>query len=139
MKDALLELFPPDVPRLLRWRLMVSAVCAGMVVHILAACGLMPGFTGFVLAEDVDQKIEDAMEPVRAQLGQITTQIAEQDDVLKAIRLDQLAARLRELQKQRCAAVDHGTEEALDEDIERQRSYRSLAGERCPLPPCDKD
>lgn len=140
VKEALLELFPPDVPRLVRWRLMVSFVCALMLGHLMLACGFVPGFDGFAMADEVDDKIDQAMAPVRAQLGQITSQIAAQDDTITAIRLDQIAARLRELQQQRCAATDHDVIEAIDFDIEsRQREYRALAGERYPLPPCEKD
>lgn len=140
VKDVLIELFPPDVPRLVRWRLMISFTCAVFLFHIAWACGFVPGVPGFALADDVDQKIDQAMQPVRAQLGQITTQIASQDDILKSIRLDQLAARIRDLQQQRCEAKDRHVKESIDEEIDRQqRQYRVLAGERCPLPACEEE
>ena len=114
------------------WRLMVIAA-------ILAGWGAFtPILPGFAKADEVDDKIQSSVEPIRAQLGAITTQLATQDDVLKSIRIDQLATKLRELKRTCClAGSDAEIRARMEQEIERaQQEYRTLANERYPLPPC---
>lgn len=128
------------------WRTIVTA-------HIAWACGLLApfGLTGFVFADDVDSKIEEAIEPIQAQLGAIATQITveaerskkrddEIDAGLKAIRTDQISAKLRDLTRTYClAGTDKAIKERMNIEIERaQLEYRKLTGERYPLPDCDE-
>jgi hypothetical protein len=90
-------------------------------------------------ADDVDRKITSALQPVTAQLGAITSQLAGQDEVLKSIRADQLATKLRELKRTCCVAgSDPDIKARMDAEIEStQREYRALTGERYPLPECE--
>ena len=39
MKEVIKELFPPDTPPILRWRLAVFAFCILVMFHIVWACG----------------------------------------------------------------------------------------------------
>lgn len=118
-------------------RIGFRVVVAG---SLLWAFGLLSpfGLVGFARANDVDDKIQAAVEPVRAQLGAITTQLAAQDEVLRNIRIDQLATKLRELKRACClSGGDPEVRHRMEEEIERaQRNYRELTGERYPLPEC---
>lgn len=126
VKDVLAELFPPDVPRIVRWRLVVAGVMTFMVFHILWACGLLPGVSGFAQADDVYTKFEKIQE-----------KLEDADKVQKKILQSQLAAQLRDLHKIRCASTDEHVTMRLDRDIdEAQQEYREVSGERYPLPPC---
>ncbi len=125
---------PEEQARVLRIGFRIVVSCS-----LLWAFGMFApvGLNGFARADEIDSKIQSAVEPVRAQLGQITTQLAMQDEVLKSIRIDQLAQKLRELKLTGCIAggADSAVRERLEQEIERtQREYRALAGERYPLP-----
>lgn len=96
------------------------------------------GLQGFANVNEVDDKVQIAVEPIRAQLGQITTQLAVQDGTLKSIRIDQLATKLRELKRTCClAGSDHEVRARMEREIESsQQEYRAITGERYPLPEC---
>src|SRR5574343_1670716 len=101
LSSFLMDATPEERARVFRllFRLVVS-------VYITWAIGVYAplGFNGVARADDVDQKIQGALQPVTAQLGQITTQLAGQDEVLRQIRADQLATKLRELKRTCCLA-----------------------------------
>lgn len=126
---------PEERSRLLRlvYRISVAA-------SLLWAFGLLSGFglQGFARADAVDDKVQSAVEPIRAQLGAITTQLAVQDSTLKNIRIDQLATKLRELKRTCClAGSDPEVRARMEREIEAtQQEYRSLTSERYPLPEC---
>lgn len=126
---------PEERARLMRltYRIVVTA-------SLLWAFGWLSGFglQGFAKADEVDDKIQSSVEPIRAQLGAITTRLATQDDALKSIRVDQLATKLRELKRTCClAGGDAEIRARMEQEIERaQQEYRALTSERYPLPPC---
>ena len=97
------------------------------------------GLQGFARANEVDDKVQSAVEPIRAQLGAITTQLAVQDEVLQSIRIDQLATKLRELKRTCClAGSDREVQARMEREIEAaQQEYRALTSERYPLPECE--
>lgn len=132
--EFLADASPEERARVLRllFRIIVSA-------HILWACGFLApmGLTGFVFADDVDSKIESAVKPIYGQLGAITSQLADQDAVLKAIRSDQLATTIRELHAVLCLTENRHDRERLAAGIEvAQRQYRALVGDWYPLDGC---
>lgn len=139
VKDALLEILPPDLPRLVRWRLTISLAIAMLGFHVLWACGMVPGVPGFARADELDAKISEALEPLYSQVGQLSKQQAETDEVVKEIRADQLANRIRELHALRCATADHDDRERLQSEIDAaQRQYRALMGERYNVDGCSE-
>ena len=137
VKDALIELFPPDVPRLVRWRLAVSLALAMFCIHIAWACGLMPNASGFARADDVDEKISAAVDTLYKEIGKVAKQQSDTDEVVKEIRAEQIATRLRELKTMLCNAANHTDSARLNTDIEvAQRQYKRITGERYPVPEC---
>lgn len=139
VRDALIELFPPDVPRLVRWRLAVSLALAMFCIHIAWACGLMPNASGFARADDVDEKISAAVDTLYKEIGKVAKQQADTDEVVKDIRAEQIATRLRELRAVLCNATDHEDTQRLSTDIETaQRAYKKLTGERYPAQGCEE-
>ena len=138
VKDVLLELLPPDIPRLVRWRLTIALAIAMLFFHVAWACGLVPGVPGFARADEVDEKIGEKLKPLYEQVGQIAKQQADTDEVVKEIRADQLAQRIRELQALRCTNGNRHDNERIDSEIESaQRPYRKLMGERYPVARCE--
>lgn len=122
-----------------RARMIRIAFRIVVAVHIVWACGFLApvGLTGFVFAQDVDSKIQSAVEPIRAQLGQITTQLAKQEDIQRRILMSQLAAQLRDLNRLRCSTSDATMRARMERDIEEaEQEYKVLSGERYPLPAC---
>lgn len=137
VRDALIELFPPDVPRLVRWRLAISLAIAMFMVHIAWACGLMPNASGFARADDVDEKISAAVDTLYKEIGKVAKQQSDTDEVVKEIRAEQIATRLRELKTMLCNAANHTDSARLNTDIEvAQRQYKRITGERYPVPEC---
>ena len=126
---------PEERARLFRLLFRLSTA-----IYVTWALGLYAplGFNGVARADQVDDKIAAGLKPVTAQLGAITTQLAGQEEVLKQIRADQLATKLRELKRTCClAGSDAEIKARMEQEIERaQREYRTLTGERYPLPEC---
>lgn len=122
----------------LRMGLVACSAWLGLYLVIFQALLWPVPFIGQIArASEVDDKIKDAMQPVQAQLGQITTQIAQQDATLTAIRVDQIETKLRDLQRLLCEDGDDRARGALEREIEAaQREHRKLTGERYPLPVC---
>jgi len=118
------------------FRLVFRVFGAGFVAYsfgILAPFGI----SGFVRADSVDDKVQAAVEPLRAQIGQVSVQLDAQDKVLKQIRTDQLGAKLRDLHAIQCTTKDPYSIDRIAEEIETaQRQYRELTSERYPFEPC---
>lgn len=66
MREALKELLPPDVPPVLRWRLVVAAVCAGMILFMVWAVSPW----GFASASDMNNIRGDINDVKISQLEQ---------------------------------------------------------------------
>lgn len=125
---------PEERARVLRigYRVMVT-------VSLMWAFGWLTGFglQGFTRADEVDAKIQSAVEPIRAQLGQITTQLARGEEVQKRILQGQIASQLRDLNRLRCSSQEENVRLRMERDIEEaEQEYKALTGERYPLPAC---
>ena len=102
-----------------RARLMRLAYRITVTGALLWAYGLLTpvGLHGFARADAVDDKVQSAVEPIRAQLGEVLTEQAVQGEVLKQIRTDQLAQKLRELKRTCCmAGADHEVRARMEID-----------------------
>lgn len=83
IKEAVKELLPPGMPKALRWRLSIFAVCLLFLFHILYACGWLARFgfgEGFATAADFKSLSQE----------------------VKDIKVDLLEQRIYEAQKLRC-------------------------------------
>lgn len=110
-----------------------------VTVHIAWACGLLApmGLTGFVFANEVDDKIQSAVEPIRSELGQISRKLETSEQIQRRILTGQIAAQLRDLNRLRCSTVDDHVRMRMERDIEdAEQEYKALTGERYPLPSC---
>jgi hypothetical protein len=110
-----------------------------VTVHIAWACGLLApwGLSGFVFAGEVDDKIQSAVEPIRAELGQVSEKVARTEAISKRILVGQIASQLRDLNRLRCSTTDHDMRSRMEKDIEEgEQEYKALTGERYPLPAC---
>ena len=120
----------------LMWRGLVA-------VHILWACGFLAYVGlggGFAKADDVDQKVATAMNPVMQQLKEINQSLDKATEGQKRILIETKTIRIRELQKT-CMTTQPNTVERnrLAAEIDMaQFEYKQLTGERYPLQPtCD--
>lgn len=109
-------------------------------IHIMWACGLLAplGLTGFVFADEVDSKIQQAVEPVNRKLSAIESKLERNEDIQKRILTAQIAAQLRDLNRLRCSTADEHVRLRMERDIEEaEMEYKTLTGERYPLASCD--
>lgn len=110
-----------------------------VTIHIAWACGLLApmGMNGFVFAGEVDDKIQAAVEPIRAELGQVAAKVARTEEISKRILIGQIAAQLRDLNRLRCTTSDREVRRRMERDIEEgEQEYKALTGERYPLAAC---
>lgn len=137
VKEVLEELFPPDVPRIVRWRMIMALAMGFMVFHVAWACGMLPGTAGFALANEVDAKISAAAEPIYRRLDDISKKLETSEQIQRRLLVGQLAAQLRDLHRLKCSTADDHVRMRMDRDIEdAQQEYRVLSNERYPLPAC---
>lgn len=100
------------------------------------------GFRGMARAEDVDEKIQQAVQsstvPLAKQLQAVITTQNDQAETLRQIRMDQLSQKLREFQRLWCnPKLDLEARVRIEQEIETsQRQYKTLAGERYSLGTC---
>jgi hypothetical protein len=107
IKEVVKEIFPPEVPAVIRWRLVVFAVCLAFALHILWARGMIPGVSGFAYASDVAK--------LRASV----------ETILKM----QLEDRLRNLQSEKCRADSEALKRVIQIEIDRlQHEHKQLDG-----------
>ena len=134
LASLMVDASPEDRSR--TYRLFFRVVVA---VHIAWACGLLApmGMHGFVFAGEVDDKIQSAVEPIRAELGQVSEKVARTEAISKRILVGQIASQLRDLNRLRCSTTDHDMRSRMEKDIEEgEQEYKALTGERYPLPAC---
>ena len=134
LASLMVDASPEDRSR--TYRLFFRVVVA---VHIAWACGLLAplGMNGFVFAGEVDDKIQAAVEPIRAELGQVAAKVARTEEISKRILIGQIAAQLRDLNRLRCTTSDHEVRRRMERDIEEgEQEYKALTGERNPLAAC---
>jgi type VI protein secretion system component VasK len=114
---------------------------AGVVFVLWSVGAATPiGYHGFAKAEDVNRLADAKTADFTAALIKIQARLDEQDATLRLIRVDQVAAKLRELHTVCCMVPRNETathERMLSEVEETQREYKALTGERYPLPSCD--
>lgn len=120
-KDIASALFPPGIPAIARWRLVIFASVAVLMFHVAWACGWL-GYiglgNGFAYAEDV-QKVQTDITSLRQSIIEQT---------------------MFDMQIRRCAAPQGGElRRFLTEKIQRlQNEYRDITGIVYQLPSCEE-
>jgi hypothetical protein len=125
---------PEDRARMLRlaFRIVVT-------VHIAWACGFLApfGLVGFAFGDEIDLKVQAAVEPIRAELGKVAAKVERTEEMSKRILASTLAAQLRDLNRLRCTTQDEHVRMRMERDIEdAEQEYKALTGERYPLAAC---
>jgi hypothetical protein len=138
--ELLDALFPEDNPedRARTYRVLFRVIVA---VHVLFAWNLFSpfGLHGFAVADEVDEKIKQAVQPVQTQLVAITGQLEMQDAVLRSIRTDQISTKIRDLVRTACESKSDAVRERMQSEIERaELEYVKLTGGRYPIPDCTR-
>ena len=138
LKDTVSALLVDATPEE-RARLLRLAFRIVVTVHIAWACGFLApmGLDGFVFADEVDDKVQAAVEPIRSELGKVAAKVERTEAMSRRILQGQLAAQLRDLNRLRCTTSDDHTRMRMERDIEEaEQEYKSLTGERYPLAAC---
>lgn len=111
MKDAIKEIFPPDVPPLVRWRLAIFSTCCSMLVFMSWA--LSPW--GFALAQEMNKMRDNVDE----------------------MRLSQIEQQVYDVKQMECVSTDLVTERFFANRVmELNRKYRALTRTDVRIPPC---
>ena len=138
LRDLVELFFDGDAPTPLHVRVTRTLFRVLGILFVAWAAGMFePWSSGFARADEIDKKIAITIVPLKQQVAEIAAVQAQQSDVLKQIRIDQLGQKLRDLQRACCAVpkADEALRERMKAEIEvTQREYRALAGERYPLP-----
>ncbi len=119
----------------------------GVLVFAIWGVGLLSpvGLSGFAKANEVDEKIQAAIDPINEQLAEIKAKelssikikLEDSERIQKRILAAQISSQLRDLNRLRCSTGDVAVRSRMEQDIEdAEQEYRGLTGERYPLPAC---
>lgn len=119
----------------------------GVLVFVVWGAGFLAplGLSGFAKANEVDQKIKAAVDPIYEQLEaiksrelkEINNKLETGERMQKRILATQISAQLRDLNRMRCSTSDNTLRSRMEQDIEEaELEYKGLTGERYPLPAC---
>lgn len=120
-----------------RWRALVGLFVLVMGFHVAWACGLLPNFSGFAVADAVDRKVEAARADLLARLEKQEQRVQRIEDNVAAVLKLQIESRLRDLAREVCASTSPRMADLLEGEIASlQNEHQKLADERYPLPAC---
>lgn len=138
VKDVIAAFMVDGTPEQRSWALRLGFRII-VTIHIAWACGLLApmGLSGFAFGDDIDLKVQAAVEPLRAELGKVASKVERTEEMSKRILQGQIAAQLRDLNRLRCTTTDQATRSRMERDIEEaEQEYKLLTGERYPLSAC---
>lgn len=122
MKDAIKELFPPEVPPVLKWRLAMFAVCVLFLFHIAWACGWLGNLgigAGFATASELDSRATAVEENV------------------KDIKLTLIEQGIFDAKESECTATDPQARRFFASRVQTlSREYQILSRVIFNIPPC---
>lgn len=130
MKDVMRELFPPEIPPVVKWRLAHFLLGVVMLLFMFWALGAFAffGFPGFARASD--QVVKDRT---------ITSQIASVNQEIKAMKVDQLEQRIYDTQRLLCSSSTTDSRRFYSSQVSRMiRDYYNLTNVTFRLPDCDE-
>lgn len=128
----------PSRREVLIWRLVVSAFMSLTVLFVVWAFGGLFSLTGFAHADDVDTKIEQALEPLTISLTSIKQEQTVQGGFLKTLVKNDFARLIRNELRARCKSTSSEEKERINVAIEMyQQDYEVAAGDRYDEPDCE--
>jgi len=135
--SAAKDVFPP-MDGMMRWRVTVSMVIVALVVHVAWSCGWIPGVSGLARADEIDDKIDEKLEPVERKLELLATETAGLSELVKQSLKSQYSESIRRAASARCQLSNPSERRRINDTIERyQQDYESIAGTRYPIPACE--
>lgn len=97
----------------------------------------MPFFGKVAMADEVDDKIEAAQKPLKADIADLKAASAVQGQRQRMLLVASMTSQMRDLNRQRCSTKDESVRVRAEMDIETaQQTYIELTGDRYPLPSC---
>jgi hypothetical protein len=118
MKDAMKELFPPDVPPVMKWRFAHFLLGIITMLFMFWAIGAFAffGFPGFARASDLATKVEIA-----------TSQITSINQEIRALKTDQLEQRIYDTERLKCSSVTAESRRYYSGQVSKMiRDYHSI-------------
>lgn len=107
VKDIIGELFPPDMPRVMRWRMLVFLMVGVLILHAARADGFFEvmGINGYAMAADIEAvkgELQQQIKDVDTKVETVNRKVDQTNDDVKAILKLQIQSRLRALQEAKC-------------------------------------
>ena len=135
MKDILLSLWKlmigdltPEERKVLTGAVLKVGWRGALAFHILWACGWLAFVglgAGFALADDTDQKIAKAVEPIRKEQAEQRAMLTNLTDVVSDQIVSAIAGEIRLLYSKRCKETSYQERDRLQGEIDKkQREYR---------------
>lgn len=130
MKELVKEIFPPDVPPTLRWRLAVFGAFVVTFLHIAWAWGVFailgPSWAGFAKASDLKDEV-----------AKVTTKFEEVHQVGVEIKTSLLEKSAFDAKDSECTSTDPAAKRFFQLEIAKlNREYYRLTRTPLNLPPC---
>lgn len=111
-----------------------------VTLHIAWACGWIPGMQGFAFASDVDDKISEAIAPIKDEVREIDRKLTRVEREVIAARIATLEKSLFDLRKAQCTAISRENPEAVEfygRQMQEVRSqYYSATSREYQAPTC---
>lgn len=122
VKDAIKELFPPEVPPIIRWRLAVFAMVVLFLFHIAWACGWLESLgvgSGFATATELNSRVTAV------------------ESNVKDIKLSLIEQSIFDAKESECTATDPQARRFFASRVQAlSREYSVLSNLVFNIPPC---
>lgn len=129
MKDAIKEIFPPDVPPIVRWRLAIFAMVLLFLFHVAWACGWLETIgvgSGFAKASENE-----------ARFSSVTQEMVAVKRDVKDIKVQLLEQGIFDAKESECTATDATARRFFASRVQSlSREYQTLTSLVFNIPPC---
>lgn len=124
------------------WRVVVAIAVTLLFTALLGfalwSTGWLLGLSGFAYADDVEEKIEQAIEPINTKLSAIDKSVTIQSGYLEQLVKSDFATRIDREIRARCSATTREEKARIKSAIDTyQQGYEAVAGDKYDEPDCE--
>lgn len=140
---TLLEIILPGMTTEQRLTAARAVLWTVVLLFIFRAEGFLdPLLSGYVLADDMDKRIQDVQTALESSISDVDRKVAKLQEDVAAARIETLEQRLFDTRKAQCSALSRDNDEAVRfyrEKIQALlRRYEFATGTRYQLPSCEE-
>lgn len=140
MPAWVVNLFMGDLDSGQRSAVLRAGLWSFVVLHIMWACGFLPGLQGFALAEDVDVKISAAIDPIKSELRSVDRKVDRVETELLKAKIVTIEEALYSTRKAQCEAIKAENAAAMDfaarKIAELRAAFYGATGREYVMPTC---